>query len=122
MKSISNLPDDSPPLSPSVFHILLALVDGEQHGYAIMQEIASSTGGALQIGPGSLYGTIKRMLAGGLIEEAAVRPDPQRDDERRRYYRLTPVGRNAAQVEARRLEKLVQSARHKKLIGLRGAN
>ncbi len=87
------------PLTPAVFHILLTLADGERHGYAIMQEIAARTAGRLAIGPGTLYGSIKRLLADGLIVEAEARPDLALDDERRRYYRLTDVGRRVAVTE-----------------------
>ena len=104
------------PLTPAAFHIMLVLTDGENHGYAIMREIAENTQGKMRLGPGSLYGTIKRMLADGWIEEADERPDPQLDDERRRYYRLTSVGRKLVQAEAERLEQLVSIARGKKLL------
>ena len=77
------------PLTPAVFHILLALADGEKHGYAIMKDVEAQTSGQLKMGPGTLYGSIKRMLAGGLIAETDERPDMALDDERRRYYRLT---------------------------------
>jgi DNA-binding PadR family transcriptional regulator len=99
------------PLSPAVFHILLALSDGERHGYAIMQEVTRMTEGQLRMGPGTLYGTIKRMLAAGLIEEAGERADQALDDERRRYYRQTPFGRRVAGAEARRIAALVRTAR-----------
>jgi DNA-binding PadR family transcriptional regulator len=104
-----------------VFHILLALLDGEQHGYAIMQSVNAATDGQLRMGPGTLYGTIKRMLEAQFIEECGERPESDKDDERRRYYRLTDLGRRAAGLEAKRLEKLVNIARGKKLIGLKGA-
>ena len=96
-------PDDLLPLTPAVFHILLALADGEKHGYSIMQEVTRITNGSIQMGPGTLYGTIKRMLESRLIEETDERPDPNRDDERRRYYRLTSFGERVAQAEAGRL-------------------
>ena len=105
-----------PILTPAAFHIMLVLADGENHGYAIMREVAEHTGGKMRLGPGSLYGTIKRMLADGWIEETDERPDPQLDDERRRYYRLTGVGRKLVQAEAERLEQLVNIARGKKLL------
>ena len=105
------------PLTPAVFHILLALADDERHGYAIMREVAASTGGQLQMGPGTLYGTLKRMLAANLVEESDERPDPALDDERRRYYRLTPFGRRVAQAEAERLNQLVRLAYTKQLMG-----
>jgi DNA-binding PadR family transcriptional regulator len=104
------------PLTPAMFHILLALAGGERHGYAIMREVEVLTGGAQRLGPGSLYGSIKRMLADGLIEEWGARPDPAADDERRRYYRLTDLGRRAAGTEARRLEVLVVAARGRRLL------
>ena len=105
------------PLTPAMFHILLALAGGERHGYAIMREVDALTGGAQRLGPGSLYGSIKRMLAEGLIEECGERPDPATDDERRRYYQLTDRGRRAAGAEARRLEILVVAARGRRLLG-----
>jgi len=114
-------PGDLSPLTPAVFHILLALADGEQHGYGIMREVETLTGGALRLGPGTLYGTIKRLLAAGLIEESEERPDPALDDERRRYYRLTGAGRRAAEAEARRLETLVGAARARRLLGRHGS-
>ena len=104
-------------LTPAIFHILLALADGERHGYGIMQEIAAMTGGAFRIGPGTLYGSIKRMLAEGLIVETAERPDPALDDERRRYYRLTELGERLARAEAARLARVVQAAQAKRLLG-----
>ena len=103
---------DSPteflPLTPAVFHILLALADAERHGYGIMQEIAANTDGQVRMGPGTLYGTLKRMLRDDLIEEAEARPDPDHDDERRRYYRLTGLGRRTLRAEAQRLSRLMQ--------------
>ena len=104
------------PLTPAVFHILLSLADGEKHGYAIMKEVAGRTGGALTMGPGTLYGTLKRMLEAGLVEESGERPDPALDDQRRRYYRLTRQGRRAASQEAERLDALVRAARAKSLL------
>jgi DNA-binding PadR family transcriptional regulator len=115
-----NLKTDSAhrlPLTPAVFHILLALADGERHGYAIMQEVAQSTGSQIKMGPGTLYGTIKRLLESQLIEESDERPDPQLDDERRRYYRLTGAGEQVVRAEARRYADMVAIARGKKLIG-----
>jgi DNA-binding PadR family transcriptional regulator len=103
-------------VTPAIFQILLALADGERHGYGIMQEIEARTLGGVRLGPGTLYGAIKRMLADGLIEESGERPDPALDDERRRYYRLTVAGQRAAAVEAQRLEKLVEHARAKRLL------
>src|SRR3954451_13290057 len=92
--------NDLTPLSPAIFHILLSLGEGERHGYAIRREIAARTEGKLKLGPGVLYGSINKLLELGLIEEAEDRPDPHLDDERRRYYRITSQGRNAAQAEA----------------------
>jgi DNA-binding PadR family transcriptional regulator len=98
------------PLSPLVFHILLALSEGERHGYALKREIARRTGAKLNPGPGVLYGSISRMVDAGLIEESDERPDPHLDDERRRYYRITTFGRRVAQGEAVRMRELVQMA------------
>ena len=109
-------PAAGPTVTPAIFQILLALSDGERHGYGIMQEIAARTGGAFRIGPGTLYGSIKRLLAEDLIVEAAERPDPALDDERRRYYRLTERGRQVALAEAERLAHLVADARAKRLL------
>jgi DNA-binding PadR family transcriptional regulator len=98
------------PLSPVIFHILLSLGEGERHGYALKREISQRTGGRLKPGPGVLYGSIIKMLELGLIEESDARPDPHLDDERRRYYRITPYGRKVAQAEAARMHELVQLA------------
>jgi len=99
------------PLPPAVFHLLLALRDGEQHGYALMQRVEELTDGAVRMGPGTLYGAIKRMLADGLIEETAERPDPALDDQRRRYYRVTALGARVRAAEVARLETLLKNAR-----------
>ena len=98
------------PLHPAVFHILLCLGEGERHGYALKREIARRTDGKLLLGPAVLYGSIAKMLEQGLIEESDDRPDPHLDDERRRYYRVTPFGRQVAQAEAARMRELVQLA------------
>lgn len=98
------------PLTPAVFHILLALAGQERHGYGIMRAVAHDTDGAVRLGPGTLYRSIKAMLASGLIVESDERPDPALDDERRRYYRLTVLGRRVAQAEVARLERLVAIA------------
>jgi DNA-binding PadR family transcriptional regulator len=108
------------PLTPAMFHILLALADKERHGYEIMREVDERTEGKMRVGPGTLYGSIKRMLNDGLIEELDERPHPQLDDERRRYYRLSDFGRRVAIAEAERLDKLVKNARSKKLLSARG--
>ncbi|MCI0399598.1 MAG: PadR family transcriptional regulator [Chloroflexi bacterium] len=104
------------PLTPAVFNILLALAGGEKHGYGIMQEITTQAGGRLRLGPGTLYGSIKRLLEDGLIEESDERPDPAHDDERRRYYRLTEFGQRVAAAEAARLEELVRLAHSRRLL------
>ena len=101
-------PDRLLPLPPAYFQVLVALADGERHGYAIMQEVAARTSGKVRLGAGTLYGAVKRMLAEGLIEEVA---SSALDDERRRYYRLTRFGRRAAAAEVERLNALVQQAR-----------
>jgi DNA-binding PadR family transcriptional regulator len=101
------------PLTPPVFHILLALADEERHGYGIMQDVANQTDGALQLGPGTLYGCLKRMLAAGLVEESDERPDPALDDERRRYYRMTALGKRVVRAEAQRLAGAVMAANAK---------
>ena len=110
-------PEDRLPLTPAVFHVLLALADGERHGYAIMQEVAEHSDGRIKLGPGTLYGTIKRLIEAQLIEESDDRPDPHLDDERRRYYRLTGVGRRVVRAEAQRYAEMAAVARGKKLIG-----
>ena len=110
-------PEQFLPLTPAVFHVLLALADGERHGYAIMQEVAQSTEGQIKMGPGTLYGTIKRLLQIKLVEESDERPDPHLDDQRRRYYRLTGLGRRVVEAEAGRLAALVKLAEGKRLLG-----
>jgi DNA-binding PadR family transcriptional regulator len=105
------------PLSPAVFHILLALATGEMHGYAIMHEVAILSDGQVNMGPGTLYGSIKKMLVDGLIEESDRRPDPKLDDERRRYYRITDEGRRFLGAEAERMARLVKVARSRRLLG-----
>jgi DNA-binding PadR family transcriptional regulator len=111
-------PEELLPLTPPVFHILLALADEERHGYGIMQDVARQTNDALQLGPGTLYGCLKRMLAAGLVEESDERPDPTLDDERRRYYRMTTLGRSVVRAEARRLAGAVTVAKAK--LGMAG--
>jgi DNA-binding PadR family transcriptional regulator len=117
MRTAPANPEQFLPLTPAVFHVLLALAGGERHGYAIMQEVAASTQGRIKMGPGTLYGTIKRLLRAGLIEESDERPDPKMDDERRRYYRLTALGQRVARAEAGRYADLVAAARGKQLLG-----
>jgi DNA-binding PadR family transcriptional regulator len=112
-------PEQFLPLTPAMFHILLSLADRERHGYEIMREVDERTDRKVRLGPGTLYGSIKRMLADGLVEELDERPDPQLDDERRRYYRLTDLGYRIAVAEAERLAALVKMARSKKLLSTR---
>jgi DNA-binding PadR family transcriptional regulator len=109
-------PNDLLPLTPAVFHILVALSEGERHGYAIMRQVAADTGGSLQLGPGTLYGCLKRMLSAHLIEESDERPDPTLDDERRRYYRVTDFGARTVRAEAQRLASAVTAARARRLL------
>jgi DNA-binding PadR family transcriptional regulator len=104
-------PDSLLPLPPAVFHILMALSDEDRHGYAIIQEVLSRTDGEVRLSPGTLYRSIQRMLDDDLIVEIHERPAPDMDDERRRYYRITPFGRTVAKAEARRLNELVRLAR-----------
>jgi DNA-binding PadR family transcriptional regulator len=110
-------PERMLPLTPAVFYILLALADKERHGYGIMQEIAANTGGQMKMGPGTLYGNIKRMLAANLITESDERPDPMLDDERRRYYRLTDLGRRTLRAETDRLTRMLRVAHAKQQVG-----
>jgi|SRR5579863_8301215 len=100
-----------PPVSTQVFHILLALASGDQHGYAIMQDVLSRTGGKLRLSPGTLYGSMKRMLDQGLVIELRDNERPKEDDQRRRYYRLTAFGRKVARAEAERMASLLEQAR-----------
>src|SRR5215207_3404577 len=111
MTELTGPPGTPPPLSRVATYIVLAIGPEERHGYAIMQEVGRITGGAVKLGPGAIYTTIKRLVADGLIEESDERPDPELDDQRRRYYRLTALGRSVAATEVRRLEALVSSAR-----------
>jgi DNA-binding PadR family transcriptional regulator len=108
-------PTDFLPLTPAIHHILLALADEEHHGYGIMLEVSRLTGGATKMGPGTLYGTLKRLLTAGLIEEAEERPDPELDDERRRYYRMTRFGARVLRAETARVSVLLDAARAKKV-------
>ena len=106
------------PLSEPVLHILLALVEQDRHGYAIMQDVAARTSDKLKLSPGTLYGCIKRLLDTNLIVEIGDRPDPEMDDSRRRYYRLTPLGRQVLVAETARLAQVLRQAR---ALGLRSA-
>jgi DNA-binding PadR family transcriptional regulator len=104
------------PLSPPVFHVMVALADGDRHGYAVIKDIAERTGGAQRLGAGTLYAILKRLLDDGLIAEAPGAAS-ETDDQRRRYYRLTPLGRKVAKLEVDRLERAVASARSSRLFG-----
>jgi len=104
-------PESFLPLHRDTFHILVSLADRDRHGYAVMQDVLERTNGRLRFSPSSLYASIRRLLEQELIEELAERPDPANDDERRRYYRLTRLGRDVARAEARRLERLLSDAR-----------
>jgi DNA-binding PadR family transcriptional regulator len=110
-------PDKMLPLTSSVFHIMLVLQGKDKHGYGIMRAITEITGGQVKIGPGTFYGSIKRMLEAGLIEESDERPDPDLDDQRRRYYRLTDFGQQVLSAEVARLSKLIHLAESKRLSG-----
>lgn len=105
------------PLTPTVFHMLLALADGDKHGYGIMQAVEAETEGQMQIRIGSLYGSIRRMIEAGLIEETDDRPDPELDDERRRYYGLTDFGRRVLTAEAARLAQVMAVIHGKQILG-----
>lgn len=110
-------PTDQLPLTPAVFHILLAVASEEKHGYAIMREAEEASGGRVKLGPGTLYGAIKRLLEHGLIEEVDERPDPDLDDQRRRYYRATPFGSRVLKAELQRFSELLRAAESKRLLG-----
>jgi DNA-binding PadR family transcriptional regulator len=101
------------PLTPAMFQVLVALADGEKHGYAVIKDVARRTDGRVQLRAGTLYTVIRRFVDDGLIQESAVRPDPALDDERRRYYRLTERGRAVAVAEARRMADTLAQARAK---------
>jgi DNA-binding PadR family transcriptional regulator len=104
------------PLTSPMLHALVALADGDKHGYAILKEIVRRTDGAVRLSAGTLYALIKRATADGLIVEIDERPDPALDDERRRYYRLTAFGRRVAAAEIERLESIIEMARAKNLV------
>jgi len=108
---MAEMPDSFLPLPAAAFHILMALAEEDRHGYAIIQDVAARTGGELKLSAGTLYRSIQRMLEQGLIVETDERPDPELDDERRRYYRITALGAAVARAEARRLVELVKLAR-----------
>jgi DNA-binding PadR family transcriptional regulator len=113
-------PETFLPLGAAVFHILVALAGRDRHGYSIMQDVAARTDGSIKLSPGTLYGSIRRLLESDLIQELDERPDPEHDDERRRYYRLTKLGREVAEAEARRLARLLGQARDHGLLPERG--
>ncbi len=101
------------PLPSATFHILMSVAEEDRHGYAIIQDVGDRTDGALKLSAGTLYRSIQRMLEQGLLIETRERPDPELDDERRRYYRITPFGRAVAKAEARRLADLIRLARER---------
>jgi DNA-binding PadR family transcriptional regulator len=107
------------PMTPAAFHVLATLAEGDRHGYAIIKQVAERTAGEVELSTGTLYGIIKRLLAEGMIAQSRARPTDE-DDERRRYYRLTPLGRKVAVAEARRLEKAVALARATRLLPSHG--
>jgi DNA-binding PadR family transcriptional regulator len=109
-------PRESQALTPAEFQVLIALADGEKHGYAILKEIARRTDGVVTLGAATLYTVIRRFVADGILVESAERPDPSLDDERRRYYRLTAHGREVAVAEAGRMETVLAMARAKRLV------
>lgn len=117
-------PDPAPesflPLPRDTFQILVSLADRERHGYSVMQDVTQRTNGAVRLSPSTLYASIKRLLEQELIEELDERPDPKHDDERRRYYRLSQLGRKVAMAEARRLERLLADARATGLLPEKG--
>ena len=120
MSPLTRAADDLLPLRPVVFHVLLSLADGERHGYGIVQDITERSSARLRLEPGNLYRHLKFMLDEGLIEESDRRPLPGRDDERRRYYRITRFGRQVTLAEAARLESLANEARARLLARSQG--
>ena len=109
-------PNEKVSLTPAMFQVLLALGDGEKHGYAILKDVEQQTGGEVRLSTGTLYAIIKRLVADGIIEECRNRPPAEEDDQRRRYYRLTASGREVTVAEAERMEKLIRTAREKRLL------
>ena len=114
MTMLNQTPSDLLPLPVSQLHIMLALATGDKHGYAIMKEVEIFTDGSVTMGPGTLYGAVKQMLKAGLIDESSERPDPNLDDERRRYYRLTDLGLRTLDAEVARIEQLARTARSRR--------
>jgi DNA-binding PadR family transcriptional regulator len=109
-------PTDLLPLTSAMFHVLVALADGEKHGYAILKDVSRRSDGRMSLSAGTLYGVIQRLVSEGLIAESGERPDLALDDERRRYYRLTPFGRDVAVAEAERMSDMLALVRAKKLL------
>lgn len=109
-------PESYLPLTPAMFHVLVALADGDKHGYAVLKDVKRRTDGAVRLSAGTLYAVLKRLLDDGLIVEADERPDPALDDERRRYYQLSGLGRRVAVAETERMERAIALARAKQLI------
>lgn len=116
LSAAQNIPESHEPLTPAMFHVLLALAGEDLHGYAILKEVELRTGGKVRLSTGTLYGIIKRMLADGLIVELRSRPAETENDERRRYYRLTPQGRQLAVREAERMDEILSVARSRNLL------
>jgi DNA-binding PadR family transcriptional regulator len=115
-KSPSRDPKAFLPLTSAMFHVLVALADDERHGYAIIKDVSTRTGGRVELGTGTLYGIIKRLLADGLVVESKRRPAATDDDQRRRYYRLTPFGRDVVIAETARLEAMVDAAKSTQML------
>ena len=107
--------NSTPPLTPAVFHILLALSTGERHGYGIMKQVEADSQGKVSMGPGTLYGSLKRMLDAGLVQESDKRVDPEMDDGRRIYYQITGIGAQALESELDRYKRIVTIAQQRKL-------
>jgi DNA-binding PadR family transcriptional regulator len=116
LSAVQNNPETHEPLTPAMFHVLLALAGDDLHGYAILKEVELRTGGKVRLSTGTLYGIIKRLLSDGLIAELRSRPAESEDDERRRYYRLTPAGRQVAATEAERMDEVLSIARSRNLL------
>ena len=116
MKQNGQPPEVSLDLTPAVFQVLLALGDGEKHGYAILKEVEEQSDGHVRLSTGTFYAMIKRLLSEGIITECRNRPPAEEDDQRRRYYRLTPLGRQVATAEAERMERILATAREKHLL------
>jgi DNA-binding PadR family transcriptional regulator len=116
MKQNVQSPEAALDLTPAMFQVLLALGGDEKHGYAILKEVEEQTDGRVRLSTGTLYAMIKRMLSEGIIAECRNRPPAEEDDQRRRYYRLTPLGRNVAMAEVERMERMIATAREKHLL------